>query len=65
MATKKAPPAKAGSKRAPVARKEAQQPAPIQRAIAAGASNDPRQMMREAAWARMFGRTEAKNPFGR
>lgn len=29
------------------------------------ASRDPRQLMREAAWSRMFGRTESKNPFTR
>lgn len=64
MATKKASPAPAGSKPAPATRKEAQ-PAPAQRAIPNLGSNDPRQLMREAAWARMFGRTEAKNPFTR
>ena len=33
------------------------------RAISNTGSSDPRQLMREAAWARMFGRTETKNPF--
>lgn len=26
---------------------------------------DPNRLLREAAWSRMFGRTEAKNPFTR
>jgi hypothetical protein len=26
---------------------------------------DPSRLLREAAWSRMFGRTEAKNPFTR
>lgn len=31
----------------------------------APASNDSNRLLREAAWSRMFGRTEAKNPFAR
>lgn len=65
MATKKASPANAGSKPASAVRKEAQPSPALQRAISNTGSNDPRQLMREAAWARMFGRTEAKNPFTR
>ena len=34
-------------------------------ALQAGPGRDPRQLMREAAWSRMFGRVEAKNPFNR
>jgi hypothetical protein len=29
------------------------------------AGGDPNRLLREAAWSRMFGRTEAKNPFTR
>jgi len=29
------------------------------------AGQDSRQLMREAAWSRMFGRVESKNPFTR
>ncbi len=32
---------------------------------AAPRANNPQQLMREAAWSRMFGRTESKNPFTR
>jgi hypothetical protein len=32
----------------------------VQTAIA-----DPNRLLREAAWSRMFGRTETKNPFAR
>lgn len=64
MAAKKATPASAGGKYASAAAKKTQQKT-VQRAVTAGTSSDPRRLMREAAWARMFGRTEAKNPFGR
>jgi hypothetical protein len=29
------------------------------------AGGDPNRLLREAAWSRMFGRTDAKNPFTR
>jgi hypothetical protein len=32
--------------------------------IIADQSTDPRRLLREAAWSQMFGRVEAKNPFG-
>jgi hypothetical protein len=57
------------AKPAPVARKAAA-PATGRRATrqdtaAASGGNDPGRLLREAAWGRMFGRTEAKNPFAR
>lgn len=64
MATKKGTPAPAGNKSAPATGKGTRQRG-VARPIAAGTGSDPRQLMREAAWARMFGRTEAKNPFTR
>lgn len=69
MAAKKGSPATAGAKPAPAARQgpAARKEAPRgngQQATAA-ATEDPRRLMREAAWARMFGRTETKNPFTR
>jgi hypothetical protein len=36
----------------------------VQVAVAASGGN-PNQMLREAAWSRMFGRAELKNPFTR
>ncbi len=30
-----------------------------------GAGSNPGRLLREAAWSRMFGRTESKNPFTR
>jgi hypothetical protein len=62
MAPRKAKPAPAARK-APVAATEERamrQPAPP---ITRG--NDPNRLLREAAWSRMFGRVEAKNPFTR
>jgi hypothetical protein len=35
-----------------------------QTAATAGDSTDSRRLLREAAWSQMFGRVEAKNPFG-
>jgi hypothetical protein len=32
---------------------------------AAAGGGDPNRLLREAAWSRMFGRIEAKNPFAR
>jgi hypothetical protein len=51
---------------APKARSPAvatEQRAPRQSARPAG--GDPNRLLREAAWSRMFGRAEAKNPFTR
>jgi hypothetical protein len=36
-----------------------------QDAAPAAAASDPNRLLREAAWSRMFGRTDAKNPFAR
>jgi hypothetical protein len=64
MAQKKA-------KSAPAARKtSASDSAVVRRAIrqdsaAANSASDPGRLLREAAWSRMFGRVEAKNPFAR
>jgi hypothetical protein len=64
MATRKA-------KSAPTARKAPAQDAPVVRramrqdSAAANGANDPGRLLREAAWSRMFGRVEAKNPFAR
>jgi hypothetical protein len=67
MAPRKAKPASAAQKSAAqksaapaVGRRTTRQDA----APATGAS-DPNRLLREAAWSRMFGRTEAKNPFAR
>jgi hypothetical protein len=62
MAAKKAKPG-------PVGRK-ASQPVVVQRrvvqvAAVAGGSGSSNRLLREAAWSRMFGRVEAKNPFSR
>jgi len=35
------------------------------RRTAQAATADPNRLLREAAWSRMFGRTETKNPFAR
>ncbi len=35
------------------------------RAVAVTAGSDPSRLLREAAWSRMFGRIESKNPFTR
>ena len=64
MAIKKGTPAAVGVKPASAKGRETQQRT-IASAIAASTSRDPRRLMREAAWARMFGRTESKNPFAR
>jgi len=37
----------------------------VVRPAAAPRPSNPQQLMREAAWSRMFGRTESKNPFTR
>ena len=41
-------------------------PVPASRSITtSGGGGEPKQLMREAAWSRMFGRAAAKNPFTR
>jgi hypothetical protein len=67
MAPRKAKPAPAAQKSAA---KKSAAPAIGQRATRQGAApataaSDPNRLLREAAWSRMFGRTEAKNPFAR
>ena len=37
----------------------------VVRAIAAAPAGNPNRLLREAAWIRMFGRIESKNPFTR
>jgi hypothetical protein len=39
--------------------------ATVARVPATSRTSSPQQLMREAAWSRMFGRTETKNPFTR
>jgi hypothetical protein len=64
MAQKKA-------KAAPAARKTSGRNVPAARHVvrqemaATSGTNDPGRLLREAAWSRMFGRVEAKNPFAR
>lgn len=62
MALKKgatASPAREQPAKAAVARPVAQQRGP------GGSGSDPIRLLREAAWSRMFGRIESKNPFTR
>jgi hypothetical protein len=52
------------------ANQKAAAPAAPRRAVRQGRAaeaggNDPNRLLREAAWSRMFGRTETKNPFAR
>jgi hypothetical protein len=62
MAPRKAKPDPTAKKSAapPIGRRATRQEA----APATGAS-DSNRLLREAAWSRMFGRTDAKNPFAR
>lgn len=64
MATKKAGSPKAAPAAAPAAGKRKREPSSATEA-SRSAAPDTRQMMREAAWRQMFGRAQAKNPFGR
>jgi hypothetical protein len=67
MAPRKAKPAPAAQKSAaqkPVAPAIGERATRQDVAPATGAS-DSNRLLREAAWSRMFGRTEAKNPFAR
>jgi hypothetical protein len=63
MAQKKAKPASVTRKAAPAAAIEP--PSSRQSTTAAVGGTDPNRLLREAAWSRMFGRIEAKNPFAR
>jgi hypothetical protein len=66
MAPRKAKPAPAARVAAPKsAAPVSERRAPRQAGGAAAAGSDPNRLLREAAWSRMFGRTEAKNPFAR
>jgi hypothetical protein len=40
-------------------------PSPPRRPPQAASDGNPNRLLREAAWSRMFGRVEAKNPFAR
>jgi hypothetical protein len=57
------------AKAAPVTQKvaapAAERRAARQSGAAAAGGGDPNRLLREAAWSRMFGRIEAKNPFTR
>jgi hypothetical protein len=62
MALKKgatAPPARGSAVKVAAARPAAQERSP------GGGGSDSTRMLREAAWSRMFGRVESKNPFTR
>ena len=64
MATRKVKPATASAGKTVAARGTARAVAPPPVLAAREAGNSQR-LLREAAWSRMFGRTEAKNPFAR
>jgi hypothetical protein len=65
MAPRKAKPAPAAEAAQKSAAPAIGQRAPRQAGAAAAAGSDPNRLLREAAWSRMFGRIEAKNPFAR
>ena len=69
MAQKKAKPAPVARKAAAPAAAIEQRPARQTTTAAVGGAavggTDPNRLLREAAWSRMFGRIEAKNPFAR
>jgi hypothetical protein len=62
MATKTKP-AQAARKAAPKVASKRTNTAPL--AAVAAVAGDSNRLLREAAWSRMFGRVEAKNPFTR
>lgn len=64
MATKKARPAATSAAKATVSEVRARQAAPPAVAAMQDGSSSQR-LLREAAWSRMFGRADTKNPFGR
>jgi hypothetical protein len=43
----------------------ARKQSPVAARQQSGEGGDPNRLLREAAWSRMFGRTETKNPFTR
>jgi hypothetical protein len=64
MATRKAKPAPVAStsEATPTAVIE---PRVVRRVTVVATSSDSNRLLREAAWSRMFGRVESKNPFAR
>jgi len=63
MATKKTKPAPVVRKAAPKVSSKRTDTGPL--AAVAAVAGDSNRLLREAAWSRMFGRVEAKNPFTR
>jgi hypothetical protein len=63
MATKKTKPAPAVRKAAPKVASKQGDTGPL--ATVAAIAGDSNRLLREAAWSRMFGRVESKNPFAR
>jgi hypothetical protein len=64
MATKNAKPAAAPATRAAANRRTSQVIAtPV--SLATPEAGIPQRLLREAAWSRMFGRADVKNPFAR
>jgi len=64
MATKKERPAAASAAKAAVGEVQAR-PAAQPAVTAMQDSSDSQRLLREAAWSRMFGRADTKNPFAR
>lgn len=60
-----AKPTAAASKRASPAAKPTRRPLDAKAPQTTQPAEDPRRLLREAAWAKMFGRSGANNPFGR
>jgi hypothetical protein len=60
-----AKPTAADPKQAAAAAKPARRRAEPEIAQTAPPAEDPRRLLREAAWAKMFGRSGLNNPFGR
>jgi hypothetical protein len=65
MAPRKAKPARAAEAAQKSAAPAIGQRAPRQAGAALAGGSDSNRLLREAAWSRMFGRIEAKNPFAR
>lgn len=63
MATKETKPAQAVRKAAPNAASKRADTGRL--AAVAAVAGDSNRLLREAAWSRMFGRVESKNPFTR
>jgi hypothetical protein len=64
MASKKAKPAQVARK-TPAREPAAERRTVGQDAVSATGGLNPGRLLREAAWSRMFGRVDAKNPFAR